>query len=390
MSSENAYSFYPVQIDSHILQFYGRQLNLRSSEAAFCVLAGALAGNLARTSTSKIVLISRIKPYPVLAIFGPTSQIQAQVLVAQTQALQCSCSHLMYIRYSQVESACERLAELIINRIGHDALRQFHYVGLPRGGYIVLGLLTYLLQVRVDQLDVPTSLDVPLIVVDDCALSGARFRNFLRRCPSQQVVFAPLYSHPDLRAAILACEPRVLACLSAHDLRDHGPETYGAKYPTWREQWRTRLGDTGYWIGQPDHICFPWNEPNRNVWDPITEEIKPAWKILPSEWCLKNRLSPGLSPVPVQTQPEGKGPLAPSARVVFCEINGQTIIGDLETGKSFGLTDVAADLWRGIVVYGNLGDVLDILLKEYAVDESTLRADLTRFVDDLLARGLLE
>jgi hypothetical protein len=76
--------------------------------------------------------------------------------------------------------------------------------------------------------------------------------------------------------------------------------------------------------------------------------------------------------------------------VLFGEFEGRIVVGDLATGKSFGLNEVASHMWRAIVEYGNLEDVVAALLREYEIDEATLRVDLRAFVDDLLTRGLLE
>ena len=75
--------------------------------------------------------------------------------------------------------------------------------------------------------------------------------------------------------------------------------------------------------------------------------------------------------------------------MIFGAFEGQVVIGNLATGESFGLADVAAAMWQGIVRLGNLGEVAAALGREYEVDEATLDADLQAFADDLLARGLL-
>ena len=296
---------------------------------------------------------------------------------------------MCYVTYRRAEQDSEQLAIQLHEWFGRRELASFHFAAIPRGGLIVLGMLAYVLGLEQAQLEAPHPPEALLVVVDDCALTGFRFGQFLGRCASVQVIFAPLYAHPDLRAAIVAQEPRVLACLSAHDLHDYGQTRWGEEYPAWRERQLALLGQGRYWVGQTEHLCFPWNEPDRQVFNPATGKLEPGWRIVPPELCLKNRLPPGVEPIPVQVQPEGKGPLKPSERVVFGDLGDEIVVGDLESRKTFGLRDSAAEMWRAIVEYGNLEDAAGALTELYAVGEAILRADLRAFADDLLARGLL-
>lgn len=357
---------------------------------ALISLARALAVSPLWREISDACIVARPRLQPVLGVLGRFDAAGESRLAALGQGLNDVMTRLRHVDYTQAEQDCEQLAAQLVERFGRNELGHFRFTTIPRGGLLVLGMLAYYLGLERRQLESPHPPDVTLVVVDDCALTGARFGRFLERRESRQVVFAHLYSHPDLRAAIEAREPRVRACLAAQDLHDYGPERLGDEYSAWRERWLDRLDSPRYWVGQPDHVCFAWNEPDRFFWNPVTERVESGWRIVPPELCLKNRLAPGTEPIPVQVQPEGKGPLKPSEYVLFGEFEGQIVVGNLETGESFGLADVAADTWRAIVEYGNLEDVVDALLRDYDVDEATLRADLRAFVDDLLARGLLE
>ena len=153
-------------------------------------------------------------------------------------------------------------------------------------------------------------MDIPLVVVDDCALSGARFRQFIDKSENQRVIFAPLYSHPDLRTAIESRESRVLTCVSAQDLKDYGPEELKDEYPAWQERWHHRLEGSRYWVGQVDHVCFAWNEPDRVIWNPVTQQVETGWRVVPPELCLKNAPYLDSSRLQVRVQDEVIGPLA--------------------------------------------------------------------------------
>lgn len=359
-------------------------------EAAIRALAYALAASPIWAAMPDLLLVVRSAPRPMLGIFGDLSEAAEARVAALPWQLKDTLSRLRYVSYAQAEQDCAQLAAKLVNRVGRDQLRRFRFDAIPRGGLIVLGMLSYLLKLERTQLEPPHPPDVPLVVVDDCALSGARLGRYLERCENHQIVFAHLYSHPDLRRAIEAQEPRVLACLSAQDLRDHGPERLGDKYALWRQLWLNRLEGPRYWVGLPDHICFAWNEPDHGFWNPVTGRLEDAWHVVAPELCLKNRPLPGAETIDVQVQPEGKGPLKPSAQVLFGEVKGEVVIGNVEVGKSFKLDRAAADIWRHIVEHGNLDDVAVALLNKYDADEATLKRDLHAFAAELLAQGLLE
>jgi hypothetical protein len=336
----------------------------------------------------RAVLVMRCAPRPLLGILGyfdAASEARLELLSWQLTSL-LPCLH--YISYAQAEADCERLAAQLLAHFRPEELRRYRFVAIPRGGFIVLGMLAYVLGLDHAQMEAPHA-DVPLVVVDDCALTGARFRAFLEQCGSHEVVFVHLYSHPDLRAAIQAQEPRVVACLSAHDLHDHAPERLGSQYPQWREDWLHRAGHRCYWAGQPDHICFAWNEPDVSFWNPVTAQEESAWRVVPPELCLKNRPAGGAVPICVQTQPEGKGPLRPTAHVLFGDLGNQIVVGNVKTGQSYALQAVAAAMWRALIAHGNLEDAAEALWQEYDVHAATLRADLRMFITELLARDLL-
>lgn len=373
---------------SETLARYCNVLQLSDSSSALLVLANAIAITALDPDIPGRSVVVRLSPQAI-AFWGFFDEAQEARIRPQVSALESVCARLCWISYAQAERDCERLAAQLRKRFGHRELADFHFTAIPRGGLIVLGMLAYVLGLERAQLEAPHPPDAPLVVVDDCAFTGFRFGQFLGRCASTQVIFASLYAHPDLRAAIVAQEPRVLACLSAQDLHDYGPERWDEDYSTWREQRLAQMGEGRYWVGQTEHVCFPWNEPDRSVFNSATGKLEPGWRIVPPELCLKNRLPPGVIPIPVQIQPEGKGPLKPSARVIFGDLEDEIVVGDLESRQTFGLRDSAAEMWRAIVEHGNLEDAAAALAGLYDVEEAILRADLRAFADDLLARGLL-
>lgn len=332
----------------------------------------------------------RDSPSPVLGIAGRPGLIESPRLYAQARAFEGAVGRVRYVGHRSVEQAVEDLARALAARFGIDAVRGFRYAGIPRGGLIILGLLTAALDVPADRVGTTAAREGELlVVVDDCSLSGARFAAFLAACPAPSVLFAHLYSHPALRTAIEEREPRVLACIASRDLHDHGPERLSGAWEEARERWHKRLGATRYWLGDCERIAFPWNEPERLVWNPATEEVELGWKLIPPELCIKQRLRPETTVLPrIQIQPRGRGPWRPSPDVLFTWNRGATVVHRLDTGALYNLEGTAHDFWWALLREGTPEAALRRLRSRYHVAEATLQSDFARFLEALLTRGL--
>jgi hypothetical protein len=380
---------YGIPIDSEALAKYSRELQLREPTEALFGLAQAIASSPIWAEMPGNILIVRPTPQPALFVLGCLDEAGRVRIATELQDLNLNITRLCYVSYRQAEADCERLAKQLVDRFGYEELKEFHFTGIPRGGLIVLGMLAYALGLSSDQLQPPSSPDVPWVVVDDCVFTGSRLSHFLQSHSHEAVIFAHLYSHPDLRQAIASREPRVQACLSAQDIHDYAPEDLGENYPNWQAHCLAQLDGIRYWVGKTDNICFSWNEPDRFVWNSVTESIEGCWLLIPPEICLKNRLKAATQAPIIQIQPESKGLIQPGLQVIFGEYEGQIVIGNLATQESFCLTGVAADIWQAIFECSNLEEVITVLLQNYDIDEATLHTDVNTFINELCGRGLL-
>ncbi len=227
--------------------------------------------------------------------------------------------------------------------------------------------------------------DRPLAIVDDCALTGARFRAELGRHRAERVIFAHLYSHPELRRAIERREARVERCVAARDLADRARESYPdeAAYETWRERWGSRLGADRYWLGQPDLVCFAWSEPERPFWNEASGRVEAGWRFLSPGRCLAHRSALGPPPIdparPAWRAPEG---------VASGEFDGRLWLW--ARGRIYSLEGAAADMWRTLAAWGDPAAAGAWLAGRYAVEPDELARDLAEFAERLAAHGLLE
>ncbi len=76
--------------------------------------------------------------------------------------------------------------------------------------------------------------------------------------------------------------------------------------------------------------------------------------------------------------------------VISRELDGETVVLNLETGVYFGLDGVGTDIWNALRKGGRVEDALTAVLAQYEVPEATLADDLLRFVNQLASKGLLQ
>jgi len=329
-------------------------------------------------------LLVRQSP-PLIAVLGNFDEVSEARLEALSFQVHFSLRTFRYVNYSKAEEDCKILASRILERFGEEGLKKCHFTAIPRGGYFILGLLAYILCLHPSQMESPIPKNATLIVVDDCAISGARFRDYLKKCENERILFAPLYSHPDLRGSITKREHRVVACVSAHDLADYSDEIEGGK-EAYNERWNIRFGDDRYWIGLPEYICFAWNEPDRPFWNHVSGKIECGWTILPHEYCLKN----GPPRIQIYIQPDAQGPIKPTDHVIFMMDGDSVFIGNLDSKESYHLDGVGADIWWGIIECGNRQGVMKRIQEKYEINEESLREDVDAFLRDLIGMGILE
>ncbi len=345
--------------------------------------------------TSSLVFVVRSSP-PALAALGEMDEVNLDLLKRWSAQLQSRLRHFRYVNYQQAQRDCEALAEQLSQRVGLDVLSEAQFIGIPRGGLIVLGMLSYVLDL--DHAQIGNSIsqgdllqDDPVIVIDDCAITGSRIRRFLNTGTDREVIFGTLYSHPNLRSAVEEESPHVTTFVSGRDLHDRGPDELGDEYSTWQARWHERHPDRRYWIGHTEHLCFPWGEIDTVQWDPESEEIESGFRFVPPRHCLQNRhgTNHSGSSDAVQIQPDPQGPIRPSPAIFFGAIDEQVIVADPSTEACVELDGTAAVMWNALIEHGTIDDTLEALLPAYSIDEKTLRTDLVGFVKQLATHGLL-
>ena len=76
--------------------------------------------------------------------------------------------------------------------------------------------------------------------------------------------------------------------------------------------------------------------------------------------------------------------------VVSRELDGETVLLNLDTGIYFGLDAVGTDMWRAMHATQALGEAVETVRAQYAADPVVLRDDLLRLANQMLTKGLLQ
>jgi hypothetical protein len=78
------------------------------------------------------------------------------------------------------------------------------------------------------------------------------------------------------------------------------------------------------------------------------------------------------------------------ADVLFRDLDGESVILNLETESYFGLDEVGTRMWLLLTASDSVRAALDALLEEYDADAGTMRKDLEELIGKLADQGLLE
>lgn len=76
--------------------------------------------------------------------------------------------------------------------------------------------------------------------------------------------------------------------------------------------------------------------------------------------------------------------------MVFRDLEGEAVLLNMKTGVYFGLNATATRMWHLLLEQGRLATVRDAIADEYDVEVAACTADLLRFVDGLVAQGLVK
>lgn len=81
--------------------------------------------------------------------------------------------------------------------------------------------------------------------------------------------------------------------------------------------------------------------------------------------------------------------VVPSPEVLVQELEGEAVLLNLASERYFGLDDVGTRIWQHLLKHGRLDRVCEEMQDEFEVDADTLRADVLRLIEELIAAGIV-
>lgn len=76
--------------------------------------------------------------------------------------------------------------------------------------------------------------------------------------------------------------------------------------------------------------------------------------------------------------------------ILFRELDGESVLLNLENEAYFGLDEVGTHFWSALTQAHNIQAGLDTLLATYEVDSAELSADVSRMLGELNKAGLVK
>ena len=78
-----------------------------------------------------------------------------------------------------------------------------------------------------------------------------------------------------------------------------------------------------------------------------------------------------------------------SSEALFQELEGETVLLNLQSERYYGLDDVGTRMWELLAENGDVAAAAAHLLKEYNVEPAQLESDLATLIGRLAEAGLL-
>jgi hypothetical protein len=78
-----------------------------------------------------------------------------------------------------------------------------------------------------------------------------------------------------------------------------------------------------------------------------------------------------------------------SDAVVVRDLDGESVILNIESGIYFGLDRIGSRVWQLIEEHGDVDAIVRVMLHEYDADPQTLRADAEALVAALIEKRLI-
>ena len=295
-----------------------------------------------------------------------TVEIQTQL-----NFLQKSIQQIQYLDIAKCESLAHSLAQKINLSLDPETLQKSRVVSIPRGGLFVSAMLSYILPIKHHQLQPFSDCDSPIILIDDCSISGFRLAQQLCGLKNKQIYFYTLVSPAQLRQAALAVQPRLRVFESAMDLNVYNNDSSG----------RMDARSNRYWQGQCDAICFPWGETQRFYPSDSENKQTTLWPVSPLQKNLKSSLLEQKIPFYAVTEAQDRA-ISTGQHILYYSKDNLTRIYNAESKQHYSLDGVGSAIWQSLLSHSTVDQTLEHLCSLFSVEKKRLEKD----VKDLIAK----
>lgn len=86
---------------------------------------------------------------------------------------------------------------------------------------------------------------------------------------------------------------------------------------------------------------------------------------------------------------EGNTRVARNPGLVFADMDGETVLMDVESGAYYGISGVGCRYWELMAEPISISDMVALICADYDVDPVRCESDLLKLIKDLVANGLI-
>lgn len=315
------------------------------------------------------------------------------------------CKKIINITYSQVETATDLLATKLIDRFGRKELKSFSFFPVPRGGLICLGFLSYCLNLTykniVHLIEADHKNSKPIVLVDDCSMSGHRLLEFAQRFKGKNTIGAVLYAPKELQDGFKNNSIKSIDCFVGEYLQ---PSNDVDMLPIKGEVLASKMSLKDRVLAGDFRLpCFPWGEADQTIIDAKMQ--KPI-----SGWALTRPKTSGDNPnvdrsgghqrqfdfgkcinrtCDLQNAIELPRSEKLNPDYMFFECGESLVAHDVVTKTSLELNSTGLDMLSAYLEIGSICDTVTELQTRFHVDREMLREDLTRVLNNFEKHRLL-
>ena len=82
--------------------------------------------------------------------------------------------------------------------------------------------------------------------------------------------------------------------------------------------------------------------------------------------------------------------VAQAAGLVAADMDGEKVMLNIEKGSYYGLNSIGSHIWELLASPRTIQELVDVLTKEYSVEQEICQRDILLFINKLYDQGLVD